>query len=284
MLPRNGCPGPEIVDVGRRARIILIDTQWWVHEYAKPRDSTAKCATWTEEQVIDSMRAALKSAAREDSARHALPEAKDSVAEAADSAKKEAPAPVRDSVDAARKAATDSLQRARDTLVNRHVIVAGHHPIESGGQHGGYFGWERHLFPLRRLASWLWIPLPGIGSIEPIARREGGTNQDLAGPLYTRMRREFEKIFADDKPLVYAAGHDHDMQVLKGQNAHTVLVTGTGIYGHVSPVDYRPNTRWAAAASGFMRLDILRDGKVRLGVITVNVLAETDEVFSMYLE
>jgi hypothetical protein len=98
------------------------------------------------------------------------------------------------------------------------------------------------------------------------------------------MRREFEKIFADDKPLVYAAGHDHDMQVLKGQNAHTVLVTGTGIYGHVSPVDYRPNTRWAAAASGFMRLDILRDGKVRLGVITVNVLAETDEVFSMYLE
>jgi hypothetical protein len=33
-----------------------------------------------------------------------------------------------------------------------------------------------------------------------------------------------------------------------------------------------------------MRLDILRDGKVRLGVIAVNVLGETDEVFSMYLE
>ena len=285
LLPRNGCPGPEVVDVGRRARIILIDTQWWVHEFAKPRDSTSKCATWTDQQVLDSMRSAIKSAAREDSAKHALPEAKDSVAEAADSAKKEAPAEaVRDSVEAAKEAVTDSLEHARDTLVNRHVIIAGHHPIESGGQHGGYFGWQRHLFPLRRLASWLWIPLPGIGSIEPIARREGGTNQDLAGPLYAHMRREFEKVFSDEEPLVYAAGHDHDMQVLKGENVNTVLVTGAGIFGHVSPVDYRPNTRWAAATSGFMRLDILRDGKVRLGVITVNVSGETDEVFSMYLE
>ena len=284
LLPRNGCPGPEVVDVGRRVRIILIDTQWWVHEFAKPRDSTAKCATWTEQQMLDSMRSALQSAAVEDSAKEALPEAKDSVAQVADSAKKEAPEAVRDSLEEARREVTDSLEEARDTVVNRYVIVAGHHPIESGGQHGGYFGWQRHLFPLRRLASWLWIPLPGIGSIEPIARREGGTNQDLAGPLYSRMRREFEKVFSDVEPLVYASGHDHDMQVLKGESVNTVLVTGTGIFGHVSPVDYRPNTRWAAAISGFMRLDFLRDGKVRLGVITVNVVGETDEAFSMYLE
>lgn len=285
MLPRNGCPGPEVVDVGRQVRIVLLDTQWWVHEFSKPRDSTSHCPTYTEQQVLDSLRGALRSAAREDSAKQALPEAKDSVAQAADSAKKEEPREaVRDSLEQAKKAVTDSLEEARDTLVNRHVIVAGHHPIESGGQHGGYFGWQRHLFPLRRLASWLWIPLPGIGSIEPIARREGGTNQDLAGPLYARMIQGFEQVFAEFEPLVYASGHDHDMQVLKGENANTLLVTGTGIFGHVSPVDFRPNTRWAAAVSGFMRLDVLRDGKVRLGVITVNVLGETDEVFSMYLE
>ena len=285
MLPRNGCPGPEVVDVGRQARIILIDTQWWVHEFGKPRDSTSHCPTFTEKQVLDSLRGALRSAAREDSAKRALPEAKDSVAQAADSARKQEPTDAaRDSVDRAKKAATDSLEAARDTTLNRHVIIAGHHPIESGGQQGGYFGWQRHLFPLRRLASWLWIPLPGIGSIEPIARREGGTNQDLAGPLYSHMIREFEKVFDEFEPLVYAAGHDHDQQVLKGQNAGTVLVTGAGIFGHVSPVDYRPNTRWAGALSGFMRLDFLRDGKVRLGVMAVSVTGETDEVFSMYLE
>jgi hypothetical protein len=285
MRPQNGCPGPEVVDFGRQVRIILLDTQWWVHEFRKPQDSTSACATYTQTQVVDSLRKALQSAAREDSAKKALPEVKDSVAEVADSAKKAAPAEVvRDSIDQAKKAATDSLAQARDTVTNRYVIVAGHHPIESGGQHGGYFGWQRHLFPLRRLASWLWIPLPGIGSIEPIARREGGTNQDLAGPMYAQMRREFDKVFSDYEPLVYAAGHDHDMQVLKGDHVGTVLVSGAGIYGHVSPVDYRPNTRFAAAASGYMRLDFLRDGKVRLGVITVNVLGETDEAFSMYLE
>jgi hypothetical protein len=284
LLPRAGCPGPEVVDVGRRARIILLDTQWWVHEYSKPSDSTSGCATYTEKQVLDSLRGALAGAEVEDSAKKALPEARDSVAEVADSARKEASAEVRDSLEEAKKAATDSLEQARDTLVNRHVIIVAHHPIESGGQHGGYFGWERHLFPLRRLANWLWIPLPGIGSIEPTARREGGTNQDLAGPLYAHMRREFEKVFADYDPLVYAAGHDHDMQVLKGENVKTVLVSGAGIYGHVSPVDYRENTRWAMAASGFMRLDIMRDGKVRLGVITVNVMGEPNEAFAMFLE
>ena len=285
LLPKNGCPGPEVVDVGRRVRIILLDTQWWVHEYTKPRDSTSGCPTYTEKQVLDSLRGALAGAALQDSAKKVLPEVKDSVAQVADSAKKEEPvAEVRDSVDQAKKEVTDSLDRLQDTLVNRHVIVAGHHPIESGGQHGGYFGWQRHLFPLRRVASWLWIPLPGIGSIEPIARREGGTNQDLAGPLYEHMRREFENVFADINPLVYAAGHDHDMQVLKGQHAKAVLVSGTGIYGHVSPVDNRPNTLFAAAASGYMRLDILKDGRVRLGVITVNVLGETNEAFAMYVE
>ncbi len=285
LLPANGCPGPEVRDVGRQVRIVLLDTQWWVHEFAKPVDSTSGCATWTEKQVIDSLRGALASAAREDSAKKALPVARDSVAAAADSAKKATPVPaVRDSVDRARKVATDSLTQARDTVANRHVIVVGHHPLESGGQHGGYFGWQRHLFPLRRFANWLWIPLPGIGSIEPIARQEGGTNQDLAGPLYTRLRNSLEDVFADHKPLVYAAGHDHDLQVLKGDHAKVVLVSGTGIYGHVSPVDYRPNTHFAASVSGFMRIDVLRDGKVRLGVITVNVLGETDEAFSMYLE
>ena len=84
LLPRNGCPGPEVVDVGRRVRIILLDTQWWVHEFRKPTDSTSSCATWTGQQVVDSMRNALQSAAREDSAKQALPEGKDSVAEAAE--------------------------------------------------------------------------------------------------------------------------------------------------------------------------------------------------------
>jgi hypothetical protein len=285
LLPRGGCPGPEVVDVGRHARLILLDTQWWVHEYQKPTDSTSHCPTYTEQQVIDSLEHALASAAPRDSVKEALPEVKDSLENAADAARKATPSKSeRDSVERAKEIATDSLANLADTLVNRQVIVIGHHPLESGGQHGGYFGWKSQLFPLRRFASWLWIPLPGIGSIEPIARREGGTNQDLAGPLYARMRHRLEEAFKDHEPLAFAGGHDHDLQVLTGNHVHHVLVAGAGIFGHVEPVDFRPNTRFAAAVSGFMRLDFLLDGRVRLGVITVNARGEDTEAFAMFLK
>src|SRR5436309_11924013 len=31
--------------------------------------------------------------------------------------------------------------------------------------HGGHFGWQDHIFPLRNIKPWLWIPLPLIGSV-----------------------------------------------------------------------------------------------------------------------
>ncbi|MGE5230094.1 MAG: hypothetical protein ACM3NS_00035, partial [Deltaproteobacteria bacterium] len=30
LLPGDGCPGPSVVDVGSRLRLILLDTQWWL--------------------------------------------------------------------------------------------------------------------------------------------------------------------------------------------------------------------------------------------------------------
>ena len=36
LLPRGGCPGPEVVDVGTHLRLIALDTEWWVHNDVKP--------------------------------------------------------------------------------------------------------------------------------------------------------------------------------------------------------------------------------------------------------
>jgi hypothetical protein len=261
MLPRNGCPGPEVVDVGRRVRLIMLDTQWWVHEYVKPADSTAGCATWTPKQVTDSLASAVASAVVRDSMKEL----------AHDSAKA-------DSVVA------DSLAAVADTLVNRIVFVLGHHPLETSGEHGGRFSWLDQIFPLRRFAKWLWIPLPGVGSYEAVARREGNTNQDVAGPLYRRMVAALNEAFKDHHPLVYAGGHDHGLEVLRGSNVNWVLVSGGGNFGHLDRVGYSVNTRYANSASGFMRLDILRDGRVRLGVFTVDVAGGSKESYAVYLD
>jgi hypothetical protein len=42
-----------------------------------------------------------------------------------------------------------------------------------------------------------------------------------------------------------------------------------GVFG-ASPTKWRPETRYQKAASGFMRLDFLRSGEVRLGVLQVD--------------
>lgn len=164
----------------------------------------------------------------------------------------------------------------------RHVIVAGHHPFASGGEKGGYWSIGKHLFPLRDFKRWLWIPLPVLGSIYPVARMLGVTNQDLANGRNEYMRRRLGEAFAVKPPLLYAAGHDHNLQVFQGPHAKYTIVSGSGIVDHQTAVRYRSGTLYAARKPGFMRFDVDRRGRVRL---SVHVISKTgpEEPFAIWL-
>jgi hypothetical protein len=211
-LPDSACPGPVTVDIGAAARLVFLDTQWWLHSHDKPYGTTSRCRATTEDQVIEQLEATLASAG------------------------------------------------------GRHVIVAAHHPLASGGEHGGRYGLSRHLFPLRGWKRWLWIPLPVIGSLYPLARMMGITSQDLANGRNEYMRAQFAKAFAKNPPLLYAAGHDHNLQVFKGPHAKYSIVSGSGVMDHQEGVGWKKETIYAEAAPGFMRLDIDRRGRARLSV------------------
>ncbi len=215
-LPDSACPGPVSLDVGTAVRLVFLDTQWWLHNHAKPYGPTSRCSATTEAQVVERLSAVLASAG------------------------------------------------------GRHVIVAGHHPLASGGEHGGYYSIGKHLFPLRALKRWLWIPLPVLGSIYPIARMNGITNQDLSNSRNEFMRAELAKAFAKNPPLLYAAGHDHNLQVFKGPSARYTIVSGSGIVDHQEAVRYKSNTLYAARKPGFMRVDVDTRGRVRLSVHVIN--------------
>ena len=188
---------------------------------------------------------------------------------------------------------TDSLLGALRDKGDRHAIVVQHHPLVSGGEHGGAFTVSDHLFPLRNVESWLWLPLPVIGSLYPLARRMGFSNQDISGRKYQMMVRAFERVFAKYPPLVIASGHDHDLQVIRGgrpeiTRAGYQLVSGAGILGHASLVRKVKGSLFEREAAGFMRLDFTRDGRVRLSVTTVvpegtRPAKESAEVFSLWL-
>jgi hypothetical protein len=239
LLPKGGCPGPEVVDIGEHVRLIALDSEWWVHNDVKPYGPDSPCPTRNNQEVEDSLRGAL---------------------------------------------------RDKGT---RHAVVVDHHPLRSGGEHGGAFTLGDHIFPLRHIQSWMWLPLPIIGSLYPLARQNGFSNQDLSGRLYQVMARTFERVFAQYPPLVMASGHDHNLQVIRGgrpeiTHAHYQVVSGAGILGHASLVRKVEGSLFEREAAGFMRLDFTRDGRVRLSVTTVvpegtRPTGESAEVFSLWL-
>lgn len=226
-LPDGGCPGPVVVDVRQRLRLVLLDTQWWLQSNARPEGTECSPDAGV---ALDSIRAALAGAA------------------------------------------------------GRTVVVAGHHPLVSGGEHGGFFEWKDHIFPLRHVVKWLWLPLPVIGSAYPIARTSGITDQDFAGGRYRALRDSMAAAFSLHPPQLYASGHEHSLQVIDSGPARMHAVSGAGYYGHVDPVTSVAGTRVAISESGFMLVEIATDGRARLAVLTVNAGGATTEVYSTWLE
>ncbi len=229
VLPRNGCPGPVARDVGSRLRLIILDTQWYLHGGPKP-GAWSSCQVRSPDALGDSLRAEVARAG------------------------------------------------------NREVIIATHHPLQSNGPHGGHFTAKQHIFPLTEGASWAWLPLPIIGSLYPLSRQSGISSQDQSSGNNKRMVAAFDSAFAGQPPLVYAAGHEHHLEVLEGESAGYLLVSGAGIYHHASSTAWRDNTRFAAEEAGYMRLDVLRSGAIRLAVVTVDGTGRGTEAFSLYLQ
>lgn len=160
-------------------------------------------------------------------------------------------------------------------------VVVAHHPLESHGEHGGRFPWTDHIFPLRHLKSWLWVPLPVIGSAYPIARRSGVSPQDQSNGLNRRYRAMVEAATAGGA-LAYAAGHEHSIQILDQAPFAVEIVSGTGYFDHASHLGRAGDTRYATTAGGFVRLDRLADRRVRLAVVEVTA-SGTRETHSEWL-
>jgi hypothetical protein len=230
LRPRGGCPGPDVVDLGKRLRLVLLDTQWWLHSGPKPQDPSSDCSTDAEREIVDSLRALLAG--------------------------------------------------AKDRL----VVLAAHHPLVSGGEHGGYFSWQDHIFPLRKVGSSFWIPLPLLGSLYPSARQQGVSSQDMPSRAYQRLIAALSRAFAGVPPALYASGHDHNLQVIAGGAARLHLVSGAGYYGHTTPATRIRGTLFAHDASGFARLDVPQSGPARLAVLEVDRTGRSREVFSTWVE
>ncbi|QDA62061.1 metallophosphoesterase [Hymenobacter jejuensis] len=112
---------------------------------------------------------------------------------------------------------------------NRHqqVLIAGHHPLYSNAMHGGQFTTKQHVFPLTQMHKQAYVPLPGLGSLFPIYRKLVGAEEDMAHPRYRTMRKRLLRVLRQFPNLIYAAGHDHNLQYFNYKGGH-YLVSGSG--------------------------------------------------------
>ena len=181
----------------------------------------------------------------------------------------------------------EELRGLLDGSGSREVIVAGHHPLATHGPHGGVFDWQHHLFPLTKLPLSLlgWVPLPVAGSMYPLGRWNlYRSDQDLNGSRNRMLVGELKKALAGEhRPLIYAAGHDHSLQVLSGaEAADYILVSGSG--SRMSNVSHGKDTLFAHEHLGFMAVDFVEDARVLLRVVEPTGQRPAGEVvFSKWL-
>ncbi|MCC2547297.1 metallophosphoesterase [Hymenobacter sp. BT175] len=151
----------------------------------------------------------------------------------------------------------DVIQRNKD----KNIMVVAHHPLFSDGIHGGYFTLADHLFPLSIVFKYAFLPLPIIGSVYPLARKYGGISQDIPHPLYQGYKKGLMEIFEKYPNVVYAAGHEHNLQYFKVGNLHHI-VSGSGCKTqHVRPGS-SGDAIFSDKEKGFSRVNYYDNGEV----------------------
>jgi len=155
--------------------------------------------------------------------------------------------------------ADEFFSRLADHLrmhAGRRLIVLAHHPLVSGGPHGG------NVAPLE-MGPFVYY----------LARKSGASTQDLSSGRYAAMVERIRRAIAESgtNPLVFAAGHDHTLQVIgmSGPGAPAFqLVSGAGSKTERSR--WVDGMRYATDGFGYMRLDFTA-ADVRLTVFARGV-------------
>jgi hypothetical protein len=159
----------------------------------------------------------------------------------------------------------DALDRCLREAHGRHVVVVGHHPLHTNGPHGGFTEFVDHVFPLTRLSRWGYVPLPIIGSAYPMVRSLGVSAQDIDSEANRVMVAALSGVLQAHRPLLYASGHDHSLQVHElqfGPRFHVVSGAGSS----TTPVGHDKSTLFAVERLGFIEVDIDRTEVARLRV------------------
>ncbi|MGB1342025.1 MAG: metallophosphoesterase [Pseudomonadales bacterium] len=151
------------------------------------------------------------------------------------------------------------LARTHAEHPNNLILATGHHPIQTMGPHAQYYTSRGYAF---------FMELVGLFT---------ESDQDTHNPPYRRLIAGLNEAFTVDAKVVYAAGHEHSLQVFEALSAAPPakesssrgtlkigadyqLVSGAAHRNKVSGVGHNDNTLFAVATEGLMKLSIYSEG------------------------
>ncbi|TDH25102.1 metallophosphoesterase [Segetibacter sp. 3557_3] len=173
--------------------------------------------------------------------------------------------------DCPNKTKTEVLSQLEDILARnskKFVILACHHPFKSYGPHGGNYGLKQHIFPLTEMWPKLYVPLPVIGSIYPIARGVFGTPQDLRHPAYANMIKEVENVAKQHPNLVFVSGHEHNLQLIR-DSSFTYIISGSGTKSTRVTSANKKRLPFSTSENGYAVLEVSKNKNVDVAFYTV---------------
>jgi len=152
-------------------------------------------------------------------------------------------------IDKVNKKIDELLIQFKTEYANNTLLIASHHPIKSIGPHGN------------------------LGEIDKCIKATKCKHRkigDIAHPVSQKAFKTLKQRLAGIDNVMYAAGHDHSLQVFEFDNKGSqqiALVSGSANHNKLSAVGQATDNVFALSEVGFMVLDVYND-YVQLKVYT----------------
>lgn len=176
---------------------------------------------------------------------------------------------------------TAQLREIVNTHQNQLLILVMHHPLYTYGIHGGAYGLRQHIFPFAEAIKGLYIPLPVLGSVYPLARGLFGSLQDTYHPLYRSMINNIEEVLKEHPNPVAVAGHEHSLQLII-KDSIPYIVSGSA--AKLTRLRKGKNSVFSVLTYGFSIIEIRKSGKVEIKFFTLGSAGLANPVFEKQLK
>lgn len=139
----------------------------------------------------------------------------------------------------------------------QQVLIAAHHPMFTNGEH------SRKLQPWRFFVNCTPFKVFGFCGLDRLF------SQDLYQPGYRKMRKRMLQCLSAHSNIIYASGHDHNVQYFKKENG-AYIVSGNGSKtSHLRKKKRFDSLFQDDSSTGFVKLEYAPDKKIKTVIYRV---------------